>query len=145
MESLDRFRFVIDHELSLSAVHYVHHADGSLPMAGVELDFEGTLICIGVDPEDDSIRVHKSWEKAEELLREPVASLGWDTVYGRRILWAWSLTNHQGYEDGIQLEFSPIDGPYFSAQFCGCASSVTVLRLEEEPSSPQTERFHEAE
>ncbi len=29
----------------------------------------------------------------------------WSQLVGNYVAWAWTLTNHQGFEDGVQLEF----------------------------------------
>ncbi len=34
----------------------------------------------------------------------------WPLLIGRRLWWGWILTNQQGYEDGVQLEFAPLEG-----------------------------------
>jgi hypothetical protein len=42
----------------------------------------------------------------DETLIEAHKSAPWSACVGLSIRWAWQLTNHQGYNDGVRLEFS---------------------------------------
>src|SRR4051794_22950257 len=42
----------------------------------------------------------------DEILIEADNSEPWSACVGLSICWAWSLTNHHGYNDGVRLEFS---------------------------------------
>ncbi|QQE10283.1 hypothetical protein JD969_12305 [Planctomycetota bacterium] len=53
-------------------------------------------------------------------------------LHGKTILWAWLLTNNQGYQDAIQFEFHELDGPenhYPRIQIYCEASALNIFNL----------------
>ena len=59
----------------------------------------------------------KTYSPCAILARRPIQS-----AIGRPLIWAWEMTNQQGYLDGIQLEF---------AEDVSAESVVVQLRIRE--------------
>jgi len=67
-----------------------------------ELTFDGGVLLVGVNAEDDSIRLGRGTSSLPK--RIDVSSwYPWNMVIGLSVVWAWSLRNQSGYEDAIQL------------------------------------------
>jgi hypothetical protein len=47
-----------------------------------------------------------------ETLIESTHSAPWSACLGLGLRWAWSLTNQQGYLDGVRLEFGDPNRPF---------------------------------
>jgi hypothetical protein len=98
-------------------------------LVAVEFVFEGGAIVVEAVPEDDTISVHSSagalkhWSGASTRLAaaHPACGCG--------VRWAWSLTNHQGYADGFQIEFAS-DQPAPGFQFVTEASRLVEFTVE---------------
>ena len=52
--------------------------------------------------EFDEIIISTELPSTPDGAREMAA---WAPAYGRPLLWAWTLTNHQGYLDGVRFDF----------------------------------------
>ncbi len=113
MSNYDQIGRLFDAGERLGAVRYsmfdVGSSDGQDWIDAVELQFEGgTIASIYVDSEFDCLRL----EFGEIEIREQCyaidasGAIPWAQVLGRNVSWIWLLTNHQGYEDGLRLEFS---------------------------------------
>jgi hypothetical protein len=52
-------------------------------------------------------------------------------AYGLHLLWSWQMTNHQGYLDAIQLEFTKPDlSREFIVQFKAAASAMRLFYVQ---------------
>lgn len=71
------------------------------------LIFEHASLTLRAVGEDDTLEIlsgsRPSWPN--EHRREISRSHPWTTLLGKELGWAWSLTNHRGYPDALQLEF----------------------------------------
>lgn len=87
-----------------------HHEDGM--WIALTLSFGAGRVRFDTIGDDDTIAVQ---QLLDENLPEHLVPAGeidvsarapWSDVLGQRVVWARSMTNHHGYEDGFQLEFS---------------------------------------
>lgn len=75
-------------------------------VAVIELQFEALTINISAVTEDDTVLI------ALGPLAETTLTAGgvfWPHCIGKPLQWAWLMTNHQGYADGVRLEFNDPD------------------------------------
>lgn len=82
-------------------------ADSGGFVTAVTLTFERLTIHITTLPDDDtiSVRLDSPPEDSECVTVTATKQSPWVGVYGGECRWAWSLTNQQGYRDGVRLEF----------------------------------------
>ena len=71
-------------------------------LAALTLGFERGAVLIAAVGDDDTIRVSAVPEVEGDSLSQ---LFPWRDAIGRGVIWVWSLTNQQGYQDGSQLEF----------------------------------------
>ena len=97
---------VIDAGEALHDVSVYVHPDLPAHCAAVGLHFGDKIVCIQAEPDNDTIRIHVGLPTG--LLKLPHVSPNspWDRALRAKILWAWRMINHQGYEDGCQIAFS---------------------------------------
>ena len=102
-------------------------------ISAVELVFESLTITFSVDSEFDTIIASSLPLSSEELIC-PAVQPFWEHCLGKRLQWAWRLTNQQGYEDGIRFGFQNTDeSDYAYIELIAAASSFdffTVNRVE---------------
>lgn len=95
----------------------------------IRLGFAGGSIVVSVDDADDAIR----WDLGPEGdLAVEGSPPGWEALLSSRVRWIWELTNHRGYRDGIQIEFTR-EGNDVGIQMMAEASRLRVYRLEPFP------------
>lgn len=104
---------IVDQQQRLQRIEYLLDAD--LPQRPVvaKFVFEVDCFCVTVDGNDDSILVSEKVPTEHENDRSICVSLEpgpWDCAVGAKLTWVWILTNQQGYEDGVQLEFGAAAG-----------------------------------
>lgn len=82
-------------------------ADPHLPdMAHlVGLTFESGAWWLAVDPDDDSLVISERLHDDQVVLTQAPHDSPWQCALGMRPRWVWTMTNQQGYMDGIQFEF----------------------------------------
>jgi hypothetical protein len=76
-------------------------------LVAVRLRFEREVVVLTAN-DDDSIGVFDaSWKCSEEGvdLHDLSDLRPWNCVVDKPLLWSWTLTNQQGYFDGVQLQF----------------------------------------
>ena len=93
----------------------------------VHLNFERASYTVGQNPDDDTITLLRrklpSIHPASEV--EPFSR-----AIGKRVLWAWILTNQQGYTDGLQFEFwKSAEEEQVVVQFIAEASQLFVRQV----------------
>ena len=81
------------------------HLDLPDEYAAIRLHFSPTVLCIYVDPDDDSLHLSTSVPPETTPLPSLAGREPWNLAIGRPILWTWRLVNHQGYSDGLQFAF----------------------------------------
>jgi hypothetical protein len=94
-----------------------------------EFGFEHVYLTVSGADNDDTVRLADA-RMALPPTVELSASAPWSAAVGGGMLWIWILQNHNGYRDGIQIEFGyPSD--HFSVQLMCMASGVTAARVRE--------------
>lgn len=89
-------------------------------LTGLVLHLDSASITL-LAMEDDSISASIQDGHAVspgEMSSEP--ALLWKSIVGMELLWVWTMTNQQGYWDGLQIEFSDRGGE------SGCLFQVVV-------------------
>jgi hypothetical protein len=94
---------------------------------GVELRFTSLVFNVRAIADDDTLSINFGPLQLDsyESLFEPEKSDLWSACIGSHIVWGWQLTNQQGYDDGLRLEFSALEnktGPV--VEFVGVASAI---------------------
>jgi hypothetical protein len=86
-------------------------SDPGCVLCAIGFIFEHSKFYIAVQ-EDDSFILHGSdwcsdprWTPASLMKKRP-----WSLAIGNPLLWCWTLHNHQGYFDGVQIEFAKSAG-----------------------------------
>jgi hypothetical protein len=74
----------------------------------IEIECEHGLFTVVADDELDTVSVDFA-ESCLQFKRDISDSDPWNRVIGSPILWAWLLTNQQGYTDGFQFEVRTTD------------------------------------
>jgi hypothetical protein len=92
----------------------------------VTLGFENGAVLVSAEADDDTITMQAiaSLSGADVSAESP-----WSSAIGRGLMWVWTLTNQQGYQDGCQFEFkeSGRDGPrHLCVQLVVAASALHV-------------------
>ncbi len=72
----------------------------------LQLNFNKSHLYVCVNAEDDTIRIEQNFPSKDEDWRQFAPHKTWEDVYGKPILWFWYMEYNQGYEDGLQFEFS---------------------------------------
>lgn len=105
---------------------------GDHELASLALGFENGAVLVTAVGEDDTIALCPVPTAYGEDVSQAVP---WRDAIGRGLLWMWSLTNQQGYEDGCQLEFGKVsrDGQpqHLSIQLMVAASALNVCTVGE--------------
>lgn len=103
----DPLRLVHDDRLRLTEVTaHVRFSPVRGQMEALSLSF-GAVTCIVVAEDDDSLTVTSDWTADPALSSVSLsAEQPWKAAIGKPLLWSWSMTNQQGYRDGLQLELA---------------------------------------
>ena len=104
--------------------------DGGPPMlTAIRLSFAETAIML-VAQDDDSIEVivTGSFECGPECeVRNLNEVAPWKDAIGRPLLWAWRMTNQQGYFDGLQFDFAKtVESPVTRIQLLVAATEFKL-------------------
>lgn len=118
---------------ALSSVAAYSYADTSHVHSGMrferyEFTFQNGQLTITANASDDTIDIIFGPANAPERV-ELSQTKPWSRAIGTGLLWAWVLTNHQGYRDGVQLEFGTRSG-FLTVHLMCEASSLTARCLE---------------
>jgi hypothetical protein len=80
-----------------------YHFEGDLSfVTHLALEFELGRLVLSAGEEFDEILASTDLPSTPDNARETPA---WTPACGRPLLWAWTLTNHQGYVDGVRFDF----------------------------------------
>jgi hypothetical protein len=90
----------------------------------VEFSFERGVFTVVAEGDFDTVAL-KLAESSTQYNRDISDTGPWNQVIDKPILWAWLLTNQQGYTDGFQFEVKTPDG-YLDVQLMCVASSFRV-------------------
>jgi hypothetical protein len=76
-------------------------------VTAVELTFESSVVSFHAVAADDTLAVALGplVTERDETIVPANESAPWTMCLGRSVIWAWVLTNQQGYTDGVRLEF----------------------------------------
>jgi hypothetical protein len=94
-------------------------------ITAVRLQFERGELTIEADDSDDTIR----WEVGEAVEPTTDTPSYWLPLLEGDVRWVWVLTNHRGFRDALQLEFSR-DRQFTYLQFIVEGSRLWIYRLE---------------
>jgi hypothetical protein len=105
---LDELAEIYDEGGCLLGVKYSLFEGDPRNITAVALQFEKLSAVFRAVAADDSVAVMIGPLEPEphEILIDASSSAPWSTCIGLNISWAWQLTNQQGYDDGVRLEFS---------------------------------------
>jgi Family of unknown function (DUF6334) len=111
--------------------------DDALPMlVAIRLVFDRTVLLL-VAKEDDSMDVISNASFAnvrQHEVRGLLESAPWKSAAMRPLLWAWRMTNQQGYFDGLQLDFAEtVESPVTRVQLLVVASEFKMQEIGSTP------------
>ena len=77
-------------------------------ITAIELRFTSLVFNLRAIADDDTLSISRGALQLDEYesLFEPEESDLWSSCIGEHIVWGWRLTNQQGYDNGLRLEFS---------------------------------------
>ena len=98
-------------------------------ITAIELRFTSLVFNVRAVADDDTLSINLGSLQldSDESLFEPEKSELWSSCIGSHIVWGWRLTNQQGYDDGLRLEFSTVEnkiGPI--VEFVVAASAIYI-------------------
>jgi hypothetical protein len=112
---LDELARIFDEGGRLANVAYALFRGDRKFVTTIALVFEHLTAVFRVNPDDDTLVVTLGSMIAEsdETIADASVLLPWSKCVGRNVSWAWQFTNHQGYKDGVRLEFNAdtVQGP----------------------------------
>ena len=92
-----------------------------------EFGFDHGHLTVSPASEDDTVRLTDTRMTLPHALRL-TESAPWSAAIGSGVLWMWILQNHNGYRDGVQIEFGH-SSEHLSVQLMCMASGVTAARI----------------
>ncbi len=102
---------------------------GDHDLRSLALGFEHGAVLLSAVGEDDTLAISAlSAAHGEDVSKDQP----WNDAVGRALIWLWSLTNQQGYEDGCQLEFGAArrqgqpDGDHLCVQVMVAGSGLHI-------------------
>ena len=98
-----------DHGGPLLGVREAPLVPGSRLISALELRFNEVTVTLSA-ADDDEISVTPA-PLPQPTPTHPSTPSVWSRCIGKRLCWAWLLTNQQGYSDGVRLEFGDPDSP----------------------------------
>lgn len=109
----------------LNSATYMRESGVAMPI-GIVLNFESATIEIGVNDIDDTIMLKKLPALSNAALKtDPDLA----ELVGSKVDYVWMLTNHRGYQDGIELEFIDDANREFVLRIVAMASAIQVHLL----------------
>jgi hypothetical protein len=99
-------------------------------ITAVEMRFESFSATFRAIPDDDTLMVILEAIEldSDESLIDVSKSEPWLQCLNSKIPWLWRLTNQQGYDDGVRIEFSkPEEKFIFVVEFIVMASAIQIF------------------
>ena len=124
---------IFDKESRLVGVSYALFEGAPHFVTAVEMRFESFSANFRAISDDDTLEVNLGELKPEtdELLTDVSRSTPWSQCVGARVPWLWRLTNQQGYNDGVRIEFTKPDTKFTSVvELIVMASAIKVFLAE---------------
>jgi hypothetical protein len=130
MKNIDSFKNIIESLKTIESVSYLFHQDAPTDIFGVLLKFSDTEVYFLANEDDDTIQLHLKCQDEKILLKQSEDIFC--SVVGKAVRWLWVMTNNQGYQDGIQLEFAnSIEEDPIIVQFMVIASRISIRVITE--------------
>ena len=123
---------IYDEESRLVGVSYALFDGERHFITAVEMRFESFSATFRAIPDDDTLTVSLGAIDldSDELLIDVSKSELWSQCLRSRIPWLWRLTNQQGYDDGVRIEFTkPEEKFIFIVEFIVMASSIKIFSV----------------
>ncbi len=96
----------------------------------VRLTFDTRVVVIGVDEDTDAIVVAGDVAPQDSVVDDTESS-PWRTAIGKPLFAAWRMINHNGTEDGIQLQFGEtVSDPTTTVQLLAIGSTVQIFAVQ---------------
>jgi hypothetical protein len=98
-------------------------------ISAIELRFASLVFNVRAVADDDTLSINLGGLQLDssESLLEPEKSDLWSSCIGKHIVWGWRLTNQQGYDDGLRLEFSTTENKFGPVvEFVVLASAIHI-------------------
>ena len=98
-------------------------------ITAVEMRFESFSATFRAMPDDTLTVILEALDlDSDESLIDVSKSELWSQCLGSRIPWLWRLTNQQGYDDGVRIEFAKPEEDFISVvEFIVMASAIQVF------------------
>jgi hypothetical protein len=120
---------IADEAGSLRRVQYLFEPTVPKLITAVRLGFTGGDWVVEVNEQNDTVELNPAADEAVArwCTAEASGQFPWAAAIGKNIAWAWTLENHHGYLDGLQLEFTdPVRGGDVAIQLVCEASALEV-------------------
>jgi len=117
---------------SLLRVEYALFEGDPKFVTAVALHFESVSPVFRAISDDDTLVVTLSPLdlEAREIAIDVSQGMPWSLCRDHKIRWAWQLTNHQGYTDGVRLEFGkPTERSRAVVELIVAASAIQMFAL----------------
>jgi hypothetical protein len=113
---------------SRSKLESVAYVDPAMP-SGVLMRFsDGKRILFSVNGDTDEVVVGSEADIDGLACEDATTTVEWASAVGKPILWFWTMKNHQGYRDGVQLQFATdVDEHPVTLQLLAVASTLDVV------------------
>jgi hypothetical protein len=96
--------------------------------------FENDIFTVKAIAEDDTIEIANgipNFEQSYEIIQAPENDLLLKARH-KKLRWAWLLTNHQGYNDGLRFEFAnSFSEEKITVELITVASSLEIYQSSE--------------
>lgn len=92
---------------------------------GMRLEFSSAVFELRVNPDDDTIVCNKASTAGNLSAYRCTPAL--DNLKGLRVFYVWALTNQNGYEDGVEIEFISDDQRTILIRLIAEASELRFL------------------
>jgi hypothetical protein len=131
---LDPLRVVSDAGSNLLSVEYALFGGDPAFVTAVSLGFGDLIVTFRAVADDDTMAIALGSHQPlnGELVRTVGDAVPWCECIGSHLSWGWVMTNHQGYTDGVRLEFgSPARSNWSIVELVVEASAIRVFTARE--------------
>jgi hypothetical protein len=129
---LDTLTKLINRDNQLIYVSYALFDGDPRFITAIELQFTSFSAVFRAVPDDDtlSVKIGSLEPDSDESLIDAGSYEPWSLCRGSHIVWGWRLTNQQGYDDGVRIEFSnPEEKLSFVVEFIVVASEIQIFSV----------------